>query len=360
VFFFRSLPVVCLLAGCRALVVDKAQSKTDALLIYGKLIKQEKFLNLSSRGTITCRLEMRLGLLLLCLGFALGLYDENVQSSVLATGSFNDPIWENYSPDHVTGEAIRRILFPKLDIGRNRASAQFPDASNANLNGTMSTSRQLQVEHPGYKGRPIPSTAVLASTVCVSCASLVHCEVLNGLLVEEKYDANNPSLQVTCKVLDTLADRIIPEIFGPTRTFRDTPSCRIFVLQYLCLFWGSDNRMYSNKCIHKEQTTAQLPSSHVLAPRPPCRSFCIQVAEVCANDPQFLQLCYDIECPPTADDCTPDPKLNGQTLAAGIGCLVPFPENPYNTAARGGGASYAGVAMAIFVLGYTLIYHQVL
>jgi hypothetical protein len=49
------------------------------------------------------------------------------------------------------------------------------------------------------------------------------------------------------------------------------------VMQYLCLFWGSNNPMYTNCCIYSEDVTSVDPANQQIAPRPPCRSFCIQV-----------------------------------------------------------------------------------
>ena len=30
-----------------------------------------------------------------------------------------------------------------------------------------------------------------------------------------------------------------------------------------------------------------------------------QISEICANEPEFLQLCGNIACPPFEDECTP-------------------------------------------------------
>jgi hypothetical protein len=75
------------------------------------------------------------------------------------------------------------------------------------------------------------------------------------------------------------------------------------VMQYLCLFWGSNNDMYTNYCVFQETVTTTIK---VLAPRPPCKSFCVQIAEVCANDPLFfIQTCEQIVCPPPVGvECT--------------------------------------------------------
>lgn len=57
------------------------------------------------------------------------------------------------------------------------------------------------------------------------------------------------------------------------------------------------------------------------------------MTEICANDPTYMQMCNEIACPPTGDACNPDPVINGQVTAAGIGCLVPTDANPYINAA---------------------------
>lgn len=49
------------------------------------------------------------------------------------------------------------------------------------------------------------------------------------------------------------------------------------VMQYLCLFYGSDNPMYTNECVNQEDVKDPNPANHKVAPRPPCRSFCVQV-----------------------------------------------------------------------------------
>ncbi len=69
---------------------------------------------------------------------------------------------------------------------------------------------------------------------------------------------------------------------------------------------------------------------------PPCRSFCVQIAEVCANDYNyFLNICWEISCPPTETYCTPDPYIGAQVVSAGIGCQMPFYDNPYAKSAAG-------------------------
>lgn len=57
------------------------------------------------------------------------------------------------------------------------------------------------------------------------------------------------------------------------------------------------------------------------------------MAEICANDLNFLAICSEIACPPTGDACNPDPVVNGQVTAAGIGCAIPVEVSPYSYSA---------------------------
>lgn len=117
----------------------------------------------------------------------------------------------------------------------------------------------------------------LDDTTCVICRGLEQCSVLNGLLVQEKYYPEQNLELGTCSILDGLGERMANEIFGIGRTFRDTTQCRNIVLQYLCLFWASQNDMYDNYCFWLEDVSSPNPDEHQIAPRPPCRSFCVQV-----------------------------------------------------------------------------------
>ena len=79
-------------------------------------------------------------------------------------------------------------------------------------------------------------------------------------------------------------------------------------MQYLCATFGSDNRMYRNYCTFQEVVNSTFPDQNQVAIRAPCRSFCVQVATVCANDPTFIQTCDRINCPPIDDSCTSGEK----------------------------------------------------
>lgn len=136
---------------------------------------------------------------------------------------------------------------------------------------------------------------------CSRCQGLSVCHVLNTMRVEEVYLPKQPSSRETCAVIEAFGKRIQGEVFGHGRTFRDTEQCRgkfsrftflysnkqvlglIFmaemVMQYLCLFYGSDNNQYRNYCVLQEDYSDPLPANHLKSARPPCRSFCVQVGK---------------------------------------------------------------------------------
>ena len=239
-------------------------------------------------------------------------------------------------------EAMNEILFP------NRSDSMFPFKRRRAMHDPSELSdRKLQTDD-----------AYTEEVPCVICRDMEYCDALNGLQIEEVYLPNNLNDLGTCRVLDELGNKVRNEVFGNGRSFRDTTQCNDIVMQYLCLFYGSDNDMYRNHCIYQEDVSDSNPVNHKVAPRPPCRSFCVQVAEVCANDPKFMQLCNNIACPPMEDSCTPDPSIEGQVLAANIGCDMPYDINPYfkpSSAPRGSAVSkLATLLCGVFAVGATL------
>ena len=105
----------------------------------------------------------------------------------------------------------------------------------------------------------------------------------------------------SCHDIDHRASRL--DIFGPEKTFRDTPVCREYVQEYTCLWWGTTSTVvqefgtaYLNRCDNKGKTM-----------KPPCRSYCTQVAIQCANNLEYMELCANILCPPYEEECTPGP-----------------------------------------------------
>jgi len=127
---------------------------------------------------------------------------------------------------------------------------------------------------------------------CVKCSAMSVCTALIGHLVEEVYYPDNLDYKETCKVLDELGTRTQSVIFGNGRTFRDTPQCRDMVMQYLCLFYGSNNDMYTNHC--QDELSGVDPATHVYVPRPPCRSFCVQGMPCMMKEWMDGSICYHI------------------------------------------------------------------
>jgi len=69
-----------------------------------------------------------------------------------------------------------------------------------------------------------------------------------------------------------------------------TCTCASQVLDYTCLTWAT---MYTDRCYNTTN-----------APRTPCRSFCVDVAMTCANDPfDWVNLCHNIACPMAEGKC---------------------------------------------------------
>mmetsp|Transcript_28145 Transcript_28145/g.28433 ORF Transcript_28145/g.28433 Transcript_28145/m.28433 type:complete len:206 (+) Transcript_28145:150-767(+) len=156
-------------------------------------------------------------------------------------------------------EDVKKLLYPD-ELYNHKA-----------LNGSL---RRLVV-------RPLDS-----EPNCPLCLNLQYCKILNGYMVEEVYISkqyyvgSEVDTKGTCVVIEALGKRSFGEIFGEGKPFRDDSQCKEMVMQYLCLFWGSDNYMYRNSCINKEDTSSPDPLEHKLSPRYPCRSFCTQVGLV--------------------------------------------------------------------------------
>lgn len=221
---------------------------------------------------------------------------------------------------------IRRELFPPLAPGKT-VQNEFETYRRRRLQDNTTNSTDIVTLNKTASGEA-------ANIVCVTCQNLHYCSILNFFMVQEVYYPNNPDFLGTCRVIEELATRLNGEIFGVGRTFRDTEQCRSIVMQYMCLFWGSNNTMYNNECSALDITNRPLLNKQIRTQTPPCRSFCVQIAEVCANDYYyFLNICWEIACPPTETFCTPDPKIGDQVVSAGIGCNMPYDANPYATEA---------------------------
>lgn len=221
-----------------------------------------------------------------------------------------------------------KVVPSSINKKHKKTTSTSMSTSEANTENSL-------IAYPGKDAKRELYGTYTTTVPCVICSNMQYCDALNGLQVQEVYLPDNLNELGTCVVLDKLGENVYNEVFGNSKTFRDTPQCRDIVMQYLCLFYGSENDMYTNFCVYQEDVTDSNPVNHRIAPRPPCRSFCVQVAEVCANDPLFIQICNNIACPPMEDECTPDPKIDGQVLAANIGCDMPYSVNPYFKASDG-------------------------
>lgn len=133
---------------------------------------------------------------------------------------------------------------------------------------------------------------------CTNCnqETMKFCKVLGGKLIEDKYGrlkagANAANGDDSCSNLEVRAERL--DVFGRTKTFRDTSECRRMVYDYTCLWWGSDNDVYTNNC---RESDVQIDGKPVTAAYQPCLSYCTQVANMCANRPEWIKLCKSVVC----------------------------------------------------------------
>jgi len=175
---------------------------------------------------------------------------------------------------------LERYLFPNKTAKRQAVSR-----------------RRLAITKPAF---------VSDDVACSFCPAdkMKYCRILSGLMVQETYLPKDTSKKEICTVLEALGARLSGEIFGNGRAFRDTADCRsknfpvtvlnqllttlnsclsffVFkkdmVMQYVCLFYGSDSSQYRNYCVYKEVVTNVGVNDQQQAPRAPCRSFCVQV-----------------------------------------------------------------------------------
>ena len=145
-----------------------------------------------------------------------------------------------------------------------------------------------------------------ADGICCSLCKndLTYCKKLAGYLVEDSYYPSEESVTGSCNDIDKRAGLL--DVFGPSKTFRDTEWCQWMVREYVCLWWSTESSAYTNNCKEKGDILV-----------PPCRSYCTQVAIQCANNLEYADLCKKIECPPVEEQCTPGIQEVGQ-----FGCNV--------------------------------------
>jgi hypothetical protein len=120
--------------------------------------------------------------------------------------------------------------------------------------------------------------------------------------------------------------------------------------------------MYTNCCRFQEDVTAVDPANQIVAPRAPCKGFCIQIAEVCALDMNFVQLCENIECPQDEGECTADPSIDGINLAANVGCNPRVNADPYGPNSASStkqmfvSSLHTGIALVVCMMMYMSIF----
>ena len=285
---------------------------------------------------------------------------------VLQTYADHSEVWEHeasfpYNTQQATD--LNSILYPPIQddiVVRTEFENYRRLAESSNLIESNVDQRALAEGDPTSQPSSAPTDVriiqVSDDVVCVACKDLEYCQILNGYMVQEVYYPDNPEFLGTCKVIESLAERLDGEIFGVGRTFRDTPQCRSIVMQYLCLFWGSNNTMYDNGCNALDEVNRPLKNKQINTQTPPCRSFCVQIAEVCANDYNgFLNVCFNIQCPPTETQCTPDPYIGAQVVSAGIGCSMPFDSDPYATNAGPSLRNMNSIMLSLLVLCATFL-----
>ena len=86
------------------------------------------------------------------------------------------------------------------------------------------------------------------------------------------------------------------------------------VYDYTCLWWGSDNDVYRNRC--KEYSFNLINGEKIETTKRPCLSYCTQVAEGCANRADWKRVCDKIYCDDEKgsgldEDCTMGPSDSG-------------------------------------------------
>ncbi|GMH57556.1 hypothetical protein TrLO_g15230 [Triparma laevis f. longispina] len=263
----------------------------------------------------TNKVTVGLIVLMLCLTLTQCMYEDD---------GYFDPRW--VKPHHfstaeeiIEQEFYERLLESKKQEMEER-KLQTDDA--AGDDDTYS-------EDPGDSGASEDCTLEGPEYCCTNCnkEKMVLCRELGGKLLEDKYGMLKPDSQDddSCTNLEERASRL--DVFGRTKTFRDTPECRTMVYDYTCLWWGSDNAVYTNNCKERKELT---DGTFAEAAYQPCLSFCTQLANTCANRPDWIKLCQNgVVC--QAVDSTPC-KEGPTEQQSGSGCadyaLVSF----YNAA----------------------------
>ncbi len=101
--------------------------------------------------------------------------------------------------------------------------------------------------------------------------------------------------------------------------------------------WGSNNAMNTNRCN--------------ACTHPPCRSFCIQIALLCANNEDWKDLCNHIECPPSAGySCIPGPYKQPESQECAM-YNTPYDLRSTGTSAMRNSSWLVILCMTILIIG---------
>ena len=122
------------------------------------------------------------------------------------------------------------------------------------------------------------------------------------------------------------------------------------VFDYTCLWWGSDNSVYRNRC--KDYSFNLINGEKIETTKRPCLSYCTQVAESCANRPDWMRVCDKIYCNDEEgsgldEDCTMGPSDSGNSQ-----CDYHYRQSTYS----GGGRRFevGGIVVGVVVVVATL------
>ena len=280
---------------------------------------------------------------------------------------------------HVLEPGVRLSrLESKSSVGVSSVSgsaAQSPDPDSVpgarsaeDDDDSSSSSRSLYTEDPDNNAAATTCTSDGSGNAnndnycCTNCVGLRLCKMLNDKLIEDKYgklqtqgkDADN-----SCRNFEQRAMNL--DVFGPGKTFRDSHECRVAVYDYTCLWWGSQNEAYKNNC--KDLQMVLTNGKKVQAALQPCLSFCTQVAMMCANRPDWIQLCgpdaksgatnkkLGVLCDAKHDqECTAGPNE-----VSGVNCPLFevhsfFSKGERTTGGGGGKSVLAGIAASAILL----------
>lgn len=128
-----------------------------------------------------------------------------------------------------------------LSADSSSGSSSSSSSSRWDENAAQELHYQLfpnRTKSPGFdkNGRSLSFDNIPYTTKvqCQTCDNLQTCQILNTLLIQEVYypSINYPATGTTtaqigtCEIIEQRGIRLALEIFGPDKTFRDTPTCQ--------------------------------------------------------------------------------------------------------------------------------------